>query len=183
MDQQKIGRFLKALRREKGLTQEALAERLGVTGRSVSRWENASSLPELSLLMELADFYGVELREILDGERMQKNMDKKIEETAVRVCRFVLSRLHGAGAVRPCRCRQNRDRGQPCPGLCVRHGAGGHAVYKPPLSGDSAVEEKAAAPVRRTAGPLPPKDAKPARVQRGLPQNKNGAVICTGKFL
>ncbi len=88
MDQQKIGRFLKALRREKGLTQEALAERLGVTGRSVSRWENASSLPELSLLMELADFYGVELREILDGERMQKNMDKKIEETARKVADY-----------------------------------------------------------------------------------------------
>ncbi len=88
MDQQKIGRFLKSLRREKGLTQEALAERLGVTGRSVSRWENASSLPELSLLMELADFYGVELREILDGERMQKNMDKKIEETARKVADY-----------------------------------------------------------------------------------------------
>ena len=69
MDQQKIGRFLKALRKEKGLTQEALAERLGVTARSVSRWETGSNLPDLSLLIEIADLYEVELREILDGER------------------------------------------------------------------------------------------------------------------
>ncbi|MBD5101678.1 MAG: helix-turn-helix transcriptional regulator [Subdoligranulum sp.] len=88
MDQQKIGRFLKTLRKEKGLTQEALAERLGVTSRSVSRWETGSNLPDLSLLIEIADLYGVELREILDGERIQKNMNKEIEETARKVADY-----------------------------------------------------------------------------------------------
>lgn len=88
MDQQKIGRFLKALRKEKCLTQEALAERLGVTARSVSRWETGSNLPDLSLLIEIADLYGVELREILDGERIQKNMNKEIEETARKVADY-----------------------------------------------------------------------------------------------
>ena len=88
MDQQKIGCFFKALRRQKGLTQEALAERLGVTGRSVSRWETGSNLPELSLLIEIADFYEVELREILNGERMQENMNKEVEETARKVADY-----------------------------------------------------------------------------------------------
>lgn len=88
MDQQKIGRFLKALRKEKGLTQEALAEHLGVTSRSVSRWETGSNLPDLSLLIEIADLYEVELREILDGERIQKDMNKEIEETARKVADY-----------------------------------------------------------------------------------------------
>ena len=88
MDQQKIGRFLKELRKEKGLTQEQLAERLGVTNRTVSRWETGSNLPELSLLIEIADFYEVELREILDGERIRENMNKEIEETARKVADY-----------------------------------------------------------------------------------------------
>lgn len=68
MDQQKIGSFLRELRKEKPMTQEQLAEALGVSGRTVSRWETGRSLPDLDLLMVLADYYGVALRELLDGE-------------------------------------------------------------------------------------------------------------------
>ena len=68
MDQQKIGTFLKQLRQEHQLTQENLAEIMCVTNRSVSRWENGVNLPDLPTLIQLADFYGVELRELLDGE-------------------------------------------------------------------------------------------------------------------
>ena len=88
MDQQKIGRFLRALRKETALTQEQLAERLGVTSRSVSRWETGSNLPDLDLLIELADLYGVELREILGGERVREQMNKEIEETARKVADY-----------------------------------------------------------------------------------------------
>ena len=88
MDQLKIGRFLRALRKETALTQEQLAERLGVTSRSVSRWETGSNLPDLDLLIELADLYGVELREILDGERVREQMNKEIEETARKVADY-----------------------------------------------------------------------------------------------
>lgn len=88
MDQQKIGRFLKTLRKEAGLTQEQLAERLGVTNRSVSRWETGSNLPDLDLLIELADLYRVELREILDGERVREQMNEEIEETARKVADY-----------------------------------------------------------------------------------------------
>ncbi len=69
MDQKKIGAFLKALRAEKGLTQEQLAQQMQVSSRTVSRWETGSNLPDLSVLLTLADFYGVGLRELLDGER------------------------------------------------------------------------------------------------------------------
>ena len=59
MDQKKIGAFLKALRAEKGLTQEQLAGQMQVSSRTVSRWETGSNLPDLSILLALADFYGV----------------------------------------------------------------------------------------------------------------------------
>lgn len=61
MDQQKIGQFLRECRKEKGITQEQLAEMPGVTNRSVSRWENGSNLPDLDILIEMADYYDVEL--------------------------------------------------------------------------------------------------------------------------
>ena len=69
MDQKKIGGFLKQLRKEKGITQQNLAEVLGVSGRTVSRWETGFNMPDLDLLIEIADYYDVEIREILDGER------------------------------------------------------------------------------------------------------------------
>lgn len=54
MDQQKTGLFLKKLRHEKSVTQMELAERLGVSNRSVSRWENGTTMPDFDLLIELA---------------------------------------------------------------------------------------------------------------------------------
>lgn len=69
MDTKKIGEFLKELRKEKGLTQEQLAEILLVSGRTVSRWETGTNMPDLSVLIQMAEFYGVEIKEILDGER------------------------------------------------------------------------------------------------------------------
>ena len=67
MNQIKIGSFLKELRKEKGMTQEQLAEQLNISNRSVSRWETGSSLPDLSILIILAEYYDVEVREIIDG--------------------------------------------------------------------------------------------------------------------
>lgn len=76
MNQQKIGTFLKELRNEKNLTQEQLAEKLGVSRRTVSRWETGSNMPDLDLLIEMADHYEVDLRELLDGERKSEKMNK-----------------------------------------------------------------------------------------------------------
>ena len=88
MDQVKIGSFLKALRTEKGLTQEQLAEKVNVSRRSVSRWETGSNLPDLDVLMELADYYEVELRELLDGERKSEQMDQVLKETTLKVAEY-----------------------------------------------------------------------------------------------
>ena len=81
MDQKKSGSFLRELRKEKQLTQEQLAERFGVTSRSVSRWETGSNMPDLSILVELADFYDVDIRDIIDGEKRKgEDMNKDEKE-------------------------------------------------------------------------------------------------------
>lgn len=88
MDQLKIGKFLAALRKEKQMTQEQLAEQLSVARRTVSRWETGINLPDVDILMELSDFYDVELREILDGERRLQDMDSKTEDTILKVVEY-----------------------------------------------------------------------------------------------
>ena len=85
MDQIKIGALLKDLRKECNLTQEQIADKFGVSQRSVSRWENGNTMPDISILIELADFYDVDLREILKGERKAENMDPDLKETLVLV--------------------------------------------------------------------------------------------------
>lgn len=88
MDMQKIGSFLKQLRKEKGLTQEQLAEVLGVAGRTVSRWETASNMPDLSVLIQLAEYYNVEIKEILDGKRRNDAMDRELKETLEKLADY-----------------------------------------------------------------------------------------------
>ena len=88
MDQQKIGSFLKELRKEKSLTQEQLAESLNVSGRTVSRWETGSNMPDLSILVELADFYDVDIREIINGERKSEKMEKDLKDTLEQVAEY-----------------------------------------------------------------------------------------------
>ncbi len=88
MDQIKIGAFLKLLRKEMQLTQEKLAERLHVSPKTISRWETGSNLPELSMLVELAEFYGVSIPEIIKGERNSENMEKEIKETAAAMAEY-----------------------------------------------------------------------------------------------
>uniref|UniRef100_UPI003FEDD31E helix-turn-helix domain-containing protein n=1 Tax=Roseburia sp. TaxID=2049040 RepID=UPI003FEDD31E len=85
MDQQKIGGFLKKLRKEKNLTQEQLAEQLNVSGRTVSRWETGSNMPDISILVELAEFYDVSIPEIIDGERKSETMKEEVKETALKL--------------------------------------------------------------------------------------------------
>lgn len=59
MDQRKIGAYLKELRQNKKMTQQELAEKLGVSNRSVSRWETGATMPDFDLLIELARFYDI----------------------------------------------------------------------------------------------------------------------------
>ena len=92
MDQKKIGLFLKELRREKEFTQEQLAEKLNVSNRSVSRWETASTLPDISLMIELADYYEVDIKELLEGERKSEIMNKESKETFNKIAEYSVER-------------------------------------------------------------------------------------------
>ena len=69
MDQKKIGQFLRELRTEQKLTQEQFAEIIGVTNRSISRWENGVNMPDFDVLIQIAEYFDVGIEEILDGER------------------------------------------------------------------------------------------------------------------
>ena len=88
MDQIKIGSFIKELRKEQNLTQEELAEKFNVARRTVSRWETGSNMPDLDILIEMADFYDVDLREILDGERKSEKMNEELKETVLKVAEY-----------------------------------------------------------------------------------------------
>ena len=82
MDQIKIGGFLKDLRKEKGITQEQLAEKLGVSGRTISRWETGNNMPDISLLVEIAEYFDVSIPEIIKGERKSEDMKEETKEVA-----------------------------------------------------------------------------------------------------
>lgn len=88
MDQRKIGQFLQSLRKEKELTQEQLAEKFNVSNRTVSRWETGSNMPDISVLVELAEFYQVDIKEIIDGERKSEQMNEETKETLVKVAEY-----------------------------------------------------------------------------------------------
>lgn len=90
MNQQKTGEFLKHLRKGKGLTQEQLAEQFYVSSRTVSRWETGSNMPDVDMLIELADFYDVDIREIIDGERKSENMDIETKDTMKKVAEYAV---------------------------------------------------------------------------------------------
>ena len=88
MNQKKIGEFLKQLRKEKNLTQEQLAEHFYVSSRSVSRWETGSNMPDVDMLIELADFYNVDIREIIEGERKSEKIDNETKDTLKKVAEY-----------------------------------------------------------------------------------------------
>lgn len=88
MEQKKIGIFLKDLRKEKGLTQEQLAEKFNVSNRTVSRWETGANMPDISVLAELSEFYQISIDEIIDGERKTNNVNESINTTIVKVAEY-----------------------------------------------------------------------------------------------
>lgn len=88
IDQVKIGNFLKELRKENDKTQEEIAEMFGVSSRSVSRWENGNTMPDLGILVELADYYDVTISEIIDGERKSEKMEKEEKETLLKIADY-----------------------------------------------------------------------------------------------
>lgn len=72
MTNETIGRFLSAVRKERGMTQEQLAEQLGVSNRSVSRWETGKTLPDLSVMQSICEVLDIRIQELLTGQRQQE---------------------------------------------------------------------------------------------------------------
>ena len=77
MDQESIGKFIAQCRKEQNLTQEQLAEKLGVSNKSVSRWENGKCLPDVSLYKDLCHILGITLNELFAGEKIKEEKFKE----------------------------------------------------------------------------------------------------------
>ncbi len=81
MDQIKIGKFIASCRKEQGMTQAYLAEKLGISDRAVSKWENGKSLPDSGIMLQLCDLLKINVNELLSGERiMTETYNTKAEE-------------------------------------------------------------------------------------------------------
>lgn len=90
MDQIKIGKFIASCRKEQGITQAALAEKLGISDRAVSKWETGKSLPDSGIMLELCDFLKINVNELLSGERiMAESYDKRAEENLLAMKREI----------------------------------------------------------------------------------------------
>lgn len=70
MDQIKTGKFIAELRKERGLTQKQLAEKLGISDKTISKWERGNGMPEVSLMMPLCEALEISVNELLSGERL-----------------------------------------------------------------------------------------------------------------
>ena len=80
MDQIQIGKFIAKLRKEQGLTQEQLGEKIGVTNKTVSRWETGVYLPPADAMLALGELFNVSVNEILSGKRLTDAEYKKAAE-------------------------------------------------------------------------------------------------------
>ncbi|MEK1304146.1 helix-turn-helix domain-containing protein [Limosilactobacillus fermentum] len=81
MDQIKIGKFIASCRKERGMTQANLAEKLRISDRAISKWETGKSMPDSGIMLELCDLLKINVNELLSGERiMTEAYDKRAEE-------------------------------------------------------------------------------------------------------
>lgn len=94
MNQGKIGKFIAAMRKKKKLTQQELAEQLGVTDRSVSNWENGKNMPDLSLFKPLCEILDITINELLSGEKLNKEFyQEKLEENIINTIEYSNKKL------------------------------------------------------------------------------------------
>lgn len=88
MDQVKIGKFISQMRKEKGLTQKQLDEELLISDKTVSKWETGKGMPEVSLMLPLCEKLGINVNELLTGERIpEEDYKKKAEENIMNIMR------------------------------------------------------------------------------------------------
>ena len=85
MNQEKIGRFIAENRKAKKLTQEGLAEKLGITNKSISKWENGSCLPDSSLFKPLCKILDISINELFAGEKLNDADKKEANECLINL--------------------------------------------------------------------------------------------------
>lgn len=86
MNQIKIGKFIASCRKEQGMTQANLAEKLGITDMAVSKWENGKSMPDSGIMLELCELLEINVNELLSGEKIDmNNYEEKTEENLRQV--------------------------------------------------------------------------------------------------
>ena len=84
MDMVKMGSFLAELRKENNLTQAELGEKLGVTNKTISRWETGNYMPPVEMLEELSNMYGMSINELLSGKKLSMEEYKEMAETNIK---------------------------------------------------------------------------------------------------
>jgi len=86
MDQAKIGKFIAECRKNNNLTQMQLAEKLNITDRAISKWENGRSLPDSSIMLELCSILKISVNDLLCGEVVEvKNYNKTLEDNLISI--------------------------------------------------------------------------------------------------
>ena len=95
MNQEKIGKFISKCRKDKKMTQSDLAEKLGVTDKSIGNWENGRNMPDLSLFKPLCDELGITINELLSGERLKKEeYQEKFEENIINTIDYSTKKIN-----------------------------------------------------------------------------------------
>lgn len=90
MNQEKIGKFIAFLRKEKNMTQQELADKLNVTDRAVSHWENGRRMPDYSLLKDISNILDISINELLSGERLnEKDLKDKADENIIKYTELI----------------------------------------------------------------------------------------------
>ncbi len=89
MDQIKIGKFIQNKRKEKNITQQELAEKLNITDRAISKWENGNCLPDVGIMQELCEILNITINDLFSGEVVNmKDTEKKLEENLLEMTRL-----------------------------------------------------------------------------------------------
>ena len=100
MNQEKIGKFILELRREKNMTQQELADKIGVTDRAISKWENGRGMPDLSLMIPLCKELDITINELISGEKIEKkDYQSKLEENIVKTIDYTNRRIINKGKI------------------------------------------------------------------------------------
>ena len=95
MNQESIGKFIAKCRKEKNMTQSELAEKLGVTDKSIGNWENGRNMPDLSLFKPLCDELGITINDLMSGEKISKDKyQEKFEENIVNTIDYSTKKIN-----------------------------------------------------------------------------------------